>query len=166
MYVPSPWNGLMSLASGTKQRNKMVNYLTEAIRDAALGLETAYTVIGKELGLSAEQWRALALIGGTTRALSITQLAWRLRHSRQSTFNLAVRLERRGWINFLRNPDDRRLLQMEITAPGRIILNNANARKMAWLITLTYDLGDNELYVLMNRARALHNRIVRARRYA
>ncbi len=160
------WNGLMSLASRTTQRNKMIRYLTDAVRSAAAGLESAQTEAGKELGLSAEQWRALAAIGGTTHVLSLTQLAWKLRHSRQSTYNLAVRLERSGWIRFLRNPDDRRLLQMEITGPGKIILDNANARWNAWLITLTYDLGDNELYALMNRARALHNRIARARPYA
>ena len=156
----------MTTSSRTTQRNKMIGRLADAIRDAATALDAAHMVIGKELGLSAEQWSALAAIGRTTRLLSITQLAWQLRHSRQSTYNLAVRLERSGWIRFLRNSDDRRLLQMEITAAGKIILDNANARRSAWLITLTYDLGDPELYVLMNRMRALHARIARARTYA
>jgi len=144
----------------------MIGYLTDAVRGAATALDASHTVIGRELGLSAEQWRALEIIGRTTCSLSVSQLAWQLRHSRQSTYNLAVRLERSGWIRFLRNPDDRRLLQMEITSSGRIILNNANARRNTWLITLTYDLEDSDLYVLMNTLRALQNRIVRTRRYA
>jgi DNA-binding MarR family transcriptional regulator len=156
----------MATSPSAVQRSKMIGYLTDAIRDAATALDAAQTVIGKELGLSCEQWSALAVIGRTTRLLSITQLAWQLRHSRQSTYNLAVRLERSGWIRFLRNSEDRRLLQIEITAAGKIILDNANARRSAWLITLTYDLGNPELYVLMNRMRALHNRIARARKYA
>jgi DNA-binding MarR family transcriptional regulator len=156
----------MAMSSGTTERNKMIGHLVKAIRDAATALDAALTMIGKEFGLSPEQWRALAAIGRTRRLMSLTQLAWQLRQSRQSTYNMMVRLERSGWIRFLRNPDDRRLLQMEITAGGKIILDNANARRSAWLITLTYDLGDPELYVMMDRMRALHNRIARARAYA
>ena len=156
----------MATSLETTQRNKMIGYLTDAVRGAATALDATHTVIGKELGLSAEQWRALATISRTTRSLSVSQLAWQLRHSRQSTHNLAVRLERSGWINFLRNPDDRRLLQMEITAAGKRVLSDADARRNTWLITMTYDLEDSDLYALMNTLRALENRVVRARRYA
>jgi len=150
----------------TTQRNKMIGYLTDAVRGAAAALDATHTTIGRELGLTAEQWSALAIIGRTTRSLSVSQLARQLRHSRQSTHILAVRLEQAGWIRFLRNPDDRRLLQMEITPAGRIILNDVDTRRNTWLITMTYDLEDSDLYVLMNTLRALQNRIVRARPYA
>jgi DNA-binding MarR family transcriptional regulator len=155
----------MTTSPKPSKRNKMIGYLTDALRGAATALEATQSLIGKEFGLSVEQWNALTVIGRTDRLISVSQLAWRLTHSRQSTYNLVIRLERLGWIRFWRNPDDRRLLQMEITSAGRIILNNANARRNVWLVTLTYDLADSELYVLMNRMRALQNRIARARRY-
>jgi DNA-binding MarR family transcriptional regulator len=150
----------------TRQRNKMIQYLTEAIRGAGEALSATEALICKDVGLSFEEWRALTVIGRTTRTLSVSQLARSLNHSRQSTHRLVVEMASAGLIHLLRNSDDRRLLQMEITAAGKSLLGVADTRRTEWLITMTYDLTEPELYVLMNRMRAVRHRIVRARTYA
>lgn len=147
------------------ERNKMIGYLIEAVRGAADALDSGHTTIGKKAGLSLEQWGALAAIGRTSCTLSVSQLARKLGHSRQSTHDLAIRLQQAGWIRFWRNSDDRRRLHVEITAAGKAILSAASARRKQWLITMTYDLADSEIYVLANTLRTLHSRIARARRY-
>jgi DNA-binding MarR family transcriptional regulator len=144
----------------------MTRYLTEAIRGAAACLIAAEEAICKKVDLSIEQWNALMTIGRSTRALSVSQLAHALKHSRQSTYELALGLERAGLIRLLRNPDDRRLLQMEITETGRRDLAIAEDRRNAWFLTMTYDLEESDLYVLTERMRALRNRIERARPFA
>jgi DNA-binding MarR family transcriptional regulator len=156
----------MRASSHKIQRNKMIGYLVEAVRGAATALDTGHTSIGNKAGLSLEQWGALAAIGRTSCSLSVSQLARKLGHSRQSTHDLAIRLERAGWIRFWRNSSDRRRLHIEITADGKTILSHASARRREWLITMTYDMTDSELYALTNTLRALHNRIARARIYA
>ena len=74
-------------------------------------------------------------------------------------------MERAGWIRLLPNPDDRRLVQMELTADGHRVLGIAEARRNAWLITMTYDLEESDLNALLSRMQALRHRIVRAGTY-
>ena len=46
----------MSIQSRSRQRNKMLLYLADAIRGAAASLNAAEHLICKETGLSVEQW--------------------------------------------------------------------------------------------------------------
>ena len=156
----------MAIPSKPQERKKMIGYLTEAIRGAASCLSAAEEAICKKVDLSIEQWNALTRIGRSSRVLSVSQLAHGLKRSRQSTYELVLGLERAGLVRLLRNPDDRRLLQMEITEAGRRDLSIAEDRRNAWFLTMAYDLEESELYVLTERMRALHNRIMRARPYA
>ena len=143
----------------------MIGYLIEAVRGAATALDAGYTAIGKKTGLSLEQWGALAAMGRTSCSLSVSQLARKLGHSRQSTHDLAIRLEQAGWIRFWRNPNDRRRLHVELTPAGKTVLGVASARRKEWLIVMTNDIADSELYVLADSIRSLHSRIARARAY-
>ncbi len=156
----------MAIPSKPQQRRKMIGYLTEAIRGAASSLNAAEEAICKKVDLSVEQWNALTRIARSPRVLSVSQLAHGLKRSRQSTYELVLGLERAGLVRLLRNPDDRRLLQMEITETGKRDLSIAEDRRIAWFLTMAYDLEESELYVLTERMRALHNRIARARPYA
>ena len=144
----------------------MIRYLAEAIRGAASCLNAAEEAICRKVDLSVEQWNALMTITRSTRSLSVSQLARALKHSRQSTYELVLSLEHAGLIHLLRNPDDRRLLQMEITEAGRRDLAIAEDRRNAWFLTMAYDLEESDLCVLTERMRALRNRIARARPYA
>ena len=97
------------------------------------------------------------------RLLSISDLARQLRRSRQSAHSLALGLERDGWIRFLPNPDDRRLIQMELTNPGRRILADIEHRYNTCLLVMWYDLDMRELLELRKTLRVIRDHIARAR---
>lgn len=147
-------------------RNQDLRRLIQEIHNTNACLRACRGAICKQVGLSVEQWRALAAIDRSTFVLSISDLGRQLRHARQSAHSLARGLERAGWISFLPNRDDRRLLQMQITPRGKSILSTAEASFNAWLLTMAYDLSNHELRALVDTIRAVRERVTRARDYA
>jgi DNA-binding MarR family transcriptional regulator len=147
-------------------RRRHIHRFAKEIHNAAACLTASQAAICQKAGLSAERWRALAVIDRSSFTLSISDLARQLRRSRQSVHPLALSLERAGWIRFLPNRDDRRLLQMEITGCGKSVLSAAEGRFNTWLLTMASDLGDHELRELVNTLCSVRARIARARDYA
>jgi DNA-binding MarR family transcriptional regulator len=154
------------LALRRNARRYETRRLAREIHDAAACLSACRIAICDRIGLSAEQWRALAAIERSDFVLSISDLARKLRRSRQSAHPLALGLERVGWIRFLPNRSDRRLLQMEITDLGKSILSAVEGGFSAWLLTMASDLSDGELRELATILRAVRERIAEARDYA
>jgi DNA-binding MarR family transcriptional regulator len=153
----------------TKQRPQARRYhirrLAKEIHNAAACLAAGRAEICKKTGLTAEHWRVLGAIDRSSYALSISDLARQLRLRRQTVHPMAVGLERAGWIRFLPNRDDRRLLQMRLTEQGKSVLSAAEGRLDMWLLTMNSDLGDGEVQELGNAMRAVRERIARARDY-
>jgi DNA-binding MarR family transcriptional regulator len=153
----------------TKQRQQARRYdirrLAKEIHNAAACLAAGRAEICKKTGLSAEHWRVLSAIDRSSYTLSISDLARQLRLRRQTVHPMAVGLERVGWIRFLPNRDDRRLLQMKLTEHGKCVLSVAESRLDMWLLTMNSDLGDREVRELVNTVRAVRERIARARDY-
>lgn len=146
-------------------RRHNIRLLAKEIHSAANGLTACRATISQKTGLTMEHWRALAAIDRSDFVLSISDLARRLRRPRQSVHPLALGLERAGWIRFLPNRDDRRILQMELTEHGKIALSTAEHHLNTWLLTMAADLGDHELRALVSTLRAVSERITRARQY-
>jgi DNA-binding MarR family transcriptional regulator len=115
------------------------------------------------VGIRPEHWSALAAICRSPYLLSISDLARQLRRSRQSAHSLALSMERSGWIHFLPNSDDRRLLQMELTSSGRRVLVDADNRYNTCLVTMWSDLELRELRELRKALRVIRDHIARAR---
>ena len=147
-------------------RRKHIRRLATEIHNAAACLNASRAAICQKTGLTAERWRALAVINRCGFTLSISHLARQLRHTRQSVRSLALTLEKAGWIRLLPNRDDRRLLQMELTPSGKSVLSAAESSFNAWLLTMAFDLDDRELRALLNTVCAVRHRIARARDYA
>ena len=137
--------------------------LASEIRYTAARLDHCRASICETVGLSPEHWRALATICRSTYHLSISDLARQLRRSRQSTHSLAVGMERAGWIRCLPNPDDRRLLQLELTDSGRSVLVDTEHRYNMCLLTMWADLDIRELLQLRRTLRVIREHIARAR---
>jgi DNA-binding MarR family transcriptional regulator len=152
----------------TRMRSTMhyIRYFTDEIDNAAACLNASRAAICKEVGVSLQQWRALATIDRMTCALSISQLARQLRCARQSAHSLVQGLERAGWIRLFPNQDDRRLLHIEITRPGKSILSMVDGQFRAWLVIMSFDLGEQELRKLIMTLRSIRGRVSRARDYA
>jgi DNA-binding MarR family transcriptional regulator len=140
--------------------------LAREIHNTAGCLSRCRLAICKRVGLSVEQWRALAAIDRSSFVLSISDLARKMRRSRQSAHPLVLGLERAGWLRFLPNRDDRRLLQMELTRAGKSILSTAEVSFDTWLLTMASDLDTRELRELANILSAVRERIAGARGYA
>jgi DNA-binding MarR family transcriptional regulator len=147
-------------------RRHQIRQFAKEIHNAAACLNAAQAAICQKIGLNTARWKALAVIDRSSFTLSISDLARQLRRSRQSVHPLALSLEKAGWIRFLPNRDDRRLLQMEITARGKSVLSTAEDGFNAWLLTMAFDLDDRELRALVDTLRAVRDRIARARDYA
>jgi DNA-binding MarR family transcriptional regulator len=154
----------------TKQRYQARRYdirlLAREIHNAAACLAAGRAEIGKKTGLTAEHWRVLSAIDRSHYTLSISDLARELRLRRQTVHPMAISLERIGWIRFLPNRDDRRLLQMKLTEHGKSVLSGAESRLDMWLLTMNSDLGDREVRELVDTMRAVRERVARARDYA
>ena len=146
-------------------RKHNLRRLAQEIHSATACLSASRAAICKQVGLNVAQWRALAAIDRSTFVLSISDLARLLRRSRQSMHPLACGLERAGWVRFLPNQDDRRLLQMQITARGKSLVSAAEGSFNMWLLTMASDLSDHDLGKLADTMRAIHERIARARDY-
>jgi DNA-binding MarR family transcriptional regulator len=147
-------------------RRYHIRRLTNEIQNAATCLSAGRAAICEKTGLTAEHWRALAVIDRSSYVLSISDLARQLRRSRQSAHPLALGLERAGWIRFLPNRDDRRLIQMEITPGGKSMLNLAEGHFNMWLLLMASDLCDREVQFLADTLRDVRERLARARGYA
>jgi DNA-binding MarR family transcriptional regulator len=146
-------------------RRHNIRQFAKEIHGAANCLSECRATIAQRTGLTVEHWRALAAIDRSSFVPSISDLARRLRRSRQSVHPLAIGLERAGWIRFLPNRDDRRLLQMELTEHGKTILSIAEDRLDFWLLTMASDLDDCELWALVNTLRNVRERVAHARRH-
>jgi DNA-binding MarR family transcriptional regulator len=133
------------------------------IRNTAARLSRCRAAICEAVGLRPGHWNALAAICRSTYFLSISDLARHLRRSRQSVHSLAIGMERAGWIRLLPNPDDRRLLQMELTSAGRRILVDTEHRYNTCLLTMWSDLDIRELRELRRTLRVIRDHIARAR---
>lgn len=70
-------------------------------------------------GLSYSQAAALGVLSTAERPLPLSHLARALTQEAQSTTELADRLERRGLVQRIRDPRDRRLVLLELTDDGR-----------------------------------------------
>jgi DNA-binding MarR family transcriptional regulator len=77
--------------------------------------------IASREGLSYSQAAALGVLSDSDRPLPLSHLARYLTQEAQSTTELADRLERRGLVRRTRDPRDRRLVLLELTADGRTL---------------------------------------------
>jgi DNA-binding MarR family transcriptional regulator len=120
----------------------------------------------RALTITAEVLLARAPVILEDMRLSISGLARRLRIARQSAHALVANLDRRGLVRLSPNPEDRRLIQIEITRNGKEALHAAELRLHQWLQIMTVDLDDRELCRLIQTLRAIRGRIARSRDYA
>jgi DNA-binding MarR family transcriptional regulator len=74
-------------------------------------------------GLSHPQAAVLRVLRTSGRPLPLSHIARSLSQEAQSTTELADRLERRGYVRRLRDPRDRRLVLLELTDPGREVID-------------------------------------------
>lgn len=75
----------------------------------------------REFGLSIPEWRVLAHLAQSD-AVSVREIHERVDMDKSKVSRAAARLEASGMIEKRENPDDRRLLDMRLTAKGRDLI--------------------------------------------
>jgi DNA-binding MarR family transcriptional regulator len=146
-------------------RKSGVWQLAQEVHNAASCLGAIRGAISRQVGLNPERWRVLAAIETSPYCLSISDLARRLRLSRQSLHRLTAELERGGLVRLLPNDHDHRLLQLELTMAGRASLAAAEYRFSTWLLVMANGLSEREVWEMLSVVRAVRERFARARSY-
>jgi DNA-binding MarR family transcriptional regulator len=106
----------------------MVNTSHPAV-EAYRRLYVAHTAVARAIerdlirvGVSLPQAIALQVIGTATDAVTATQLAGYMGQERQSMTGLIDRMEMKAWIERVRDLPDRRAIRLQLTAAGRVKL--------------------------------------------
>lgn len=73
----------------------------------------------EEFGLSIPEWRVLAHLAQAKEPLSVREIHQRVDMDKSKISRAAARLERNGLVTKRENPQDRRLVDLELTEAGR-----------------------------------------------
>jgi DNA-binding MarR family transcriptional regulator len=94
----------------------------------------------REFGLSIPEWRVLAHLAQSD-AVSVREIHERVDMDKSKVSRAAARLESSGLIEKRENPEDRRLLDMRLTAKGRDLIARIVPIADAYQAQLTALLG-------------------------
>jgi len=145
-----------------------------AEQDCVYEIERAARAIADARGLGGQPvfrtddiWRVLTTVAHSSYCLAIADLGRALRVRRQTAHELAYAAVRAGVVELEPNPDDKRILQLLLTAQGRSELAAARSAESLWLATLLNGLGDHELTATTHVVRVIRQRLERdAREWA
>jgi DNA-binding MarR family transcriptional regulator len=82
-----------------------------------------FEAVTARFGLSYPQAAVLTVLRQHGRPMPLSHVARMLTQEAQSTTELADRLERRGYVQRIRDPRDRRLVLLELTASGQDVVD-------------------------------------------
>jgi len=150
-----------------------LDFEVEGIVDRIMGLSRRIKRMMEETcaehGLTWGEWKVLGYLhrqAGPTRRASPGQLAERLELSSGAMTNRLDRLEEAGLIERLRDPDDRRGVQVELTAAGREAYEQtttAQAEKAALVASALSAREKKDLNALLRRMMITFEDFERAR---
>lgn len=110
------------------------------------------------------QSRMLRALGRAPRQLSMSDVARRLCISRQAARNVIIAAANSGLVDLETNPRDRRVIQVELTAPARAQLRAAQVREKSWAIKLLNGLDVRTMRATSHILRVMRQRLVRDER--
>jgi DNA-binding MarR family transcriptional regulator len=131
------------------------------------GLELIVGLIAAPLGLSANEWRTIRVIGAAGDGLTVPHVAGKLGFTRQGVQRLSATLKERGFIRFEDNEFHAKSRRAVLTAPGREAFRQGIANELAVAHRFMADFGDDEIRVatrltekLMKRFKMEHAELV------
>ncbi|MGV9866596.1 MarR family winged helix-turn-helix transcriptional regulator [Rhodococcus koreensis] len=99
------------------------------ILDLQRSIEQSLTELLRPEGISFSRYELLSLLNAAPNGtLTKPQVDSRLKKERSTIYHLMSSLEQTGYVDWYRNPSDRRQTVVSITAAGRARLNAANHR--------------------------------------
>jgi DNA-binding MarR family transcriptional regulator len=126
----------------------------QAVRGLVASLSRTARVVEQRTGMSNAQVFLLRQIAAESD-LSVNELAARAM-THQSTASVVLsRLERRGFVQRVRSPDDARSVVLRLTAAGRRLLRRAPAPATSEIVAAIARLSPREVRMLRNGLTAL-----------
>jgi DNA-binding MarR family transcriptional regulator len=99
--------------------------------------------ITKAIGQSSVRWHVLGQASFIPQ--TVAQIARNMGQARQGIQRVADTLVREGLVHFMDNPRDKRAKLLMVTAKGKIVMAEINARQEAWSQHITPKLGTDNL---------------------
>lgn len=110
------------------------------------------------------QSRLLRAVAGSSYCLAIADVARTLRITRQAAHKLVYGSVATGHVELLPNPDDRRILQVFLTARGRAELSRVRTAEGVWRQVLLSGLADRQMAAVTHVLRVIRQRLERDER--
>ena len=149
-----------SLPAGQRWRVAAAELIDE-ITTAAECIGAACTALGERVYPNDAEVRLLRAIERAHYCLCIADVARALHVSRQAAHRVVYSAAAAGRVDLLTNPDDRRILQLRLTAMGRSELKALRACESAWLFALLNGLHDHAMATTTHVLRIIRQRLHR-----
>jgi DNA-binding MarR family transcriptional regulator len=135
--------------------------LRREITATAEAIANARSVYDEQIIRVDAAWRVVEAVAHSHYCLSIADAARVLGVARQTAHPFVRAAAREGLLNLEPNPDDRRILQLILTARGKAELNAADARESTWLNVLLNGLADRDMATAAHVLRIIRQRLQR-----
>jgi len=152
-----------STADNDKAGRSMVNTSHPAV-EAYRRLYVAHTAVARAIerdlirvGVSLPQAIALQVIGTTTDAVTATQLAGYMGQERQSMTGLIDRMEMKTWIERVRDLPDRRAIRLQLTATGKVKLDEILPITFNAVVSIFSRFSETELVAMARTYEAVYD---------
>ena len=110
-----------------------------------------------EIGLTSARWQIMGVIAYLPSPRTVSALARTMGQSRQSVQRIVNDLEAAGLVELLPNPAHKRAPLIALTATGKSLYQQAEARRIPWTRALATDLGDHDLKAAQSALAALRH---------
>jgi DNA-binding MarR family transcriptional regulator len=125
---------------------------------------TARNWAGERAQRADAKWRLLEALERSRYCLAIADVARALGVKRQTAHELVHATVATGHVELLPNPDDRRILQVFLTARGRGELSRVRTAEGVWLQLLLSGLADRQMAMVTHVLRVIRQRLERDER--
>lgn len=109
-------------------------------------------------------WSLLCALERSRYCCSISDVARLLRVSRQTAHELARKAELAGQVGLLKNPGDRRIVQVLLTSQARSALAAARSGEASWVNALLNGLDMRQMAATVHVLRVIRQRLLRDER--
>lgn len=117
--------------------------IADAIELIALGSVaiTAMTLVELSVDVTFTQWRAVVILPRGQDGMPMSEIAERLPAALSPTSRLIGRLQRRGLVETAKDPVDRRITRVRLTAAGTELRDAVFARRRMHLARIVDEVG-------------------------
>ncbi len=110
-------------------------------------------------GVTGTQWGVLTALGYGHELRTVAETARRMGLARQSVQRIADVLADNNLVKYLPNPADKRAKLVEVTAPGKALLKQLEARQHAWAVGAASNHSDADINLAAQLVKSIRQRI-------